>query len=152
MYKKILLPTDGSEHAKKAGEHAIMIANAGLAGLAGLVVLSVVDAGYLDALTEEDLKQKLDNSLKKEGKEAVENFSAQLMESKCHGVCQQNVKLTTEIKEGNPADVILKTIEEDDIDLVVIGSSGKHALTKFVYGSVTDKVVRSAKCPVLVIK
>ena len=92
MYKKILLPTDGSEHAKKAGEHAILIANAGLAGLAGLVVLSVVDAGYLDALTEEDLKQKLDNSLKKEGKEAVENFSAQLMESKCHGVCQQNVK------------------------------------------------------------
>lgn len=149
MYKRILLPTDGSEHAKKAGEHAIMIANA---GLADLVVLSVVDAGYLDALTEDDLKQKLDKSLKKEGKEAVENFSAQLMESKCQGVCQQNVNLKTEIKQGNPAEVILKTIEEDEIDLVVMGSSGKHALTKFVYGSVTDKVVRSAKCPVLVIK
>ncbi len=149
MYKRILLPTDGSEHAKKAGEHAIMIANA---GLADLVVLSVVDAGYLDALTEDDLKQKLDNSLKNEGKDAVENFSAQLIESKCQGVCQQNVNLTTEIKQGNPAEVILKTIEEDEIDLVVMGSSGKHALTKFVYGSVTDKVVRSAKCPVLVIK
>lgn len=149
MYKKILLPTDGSEHSAKAGEHAISIANA---GLADLVVLSVVDAGYLDALTEQDLKDKLDKSLRKEGKEAVESFTAQLMESKCQGVCQQNVNLKTEIKEGNPADVILKTIEEDDIDLVVIGSSGKHALTKFVYGSVTDKVVRSAKCPVLVIK
>lgn len=149
MYKRILLPTDGSEYAKKAGEHAIMIANA---GLSDLVVLSVVDAGYLDALTEEDLKEKLDDSLKKEGKQAVEAFSNQLMESKCQGVCQQNVNLTTEIKEGNPAEVILKTIDEDNIDLVVIGSSGKHALTKFVYGSVTDKVVRSAKCPVLVIK
>ncbi len=149
MYKKILLPTDGSKHAKKAGEHAIMIANA---GLADLVVLSVVDAGYLDALTEDDLRTKLGESLKKEGKGAVENFSAQLMESKCKGVCQQNVNLKTEIKSGNPVEVILKTIEEDDIDLVVMGSSGKHALTKFFYGSVTDKVVRSAKCPVLVIK
>lgn len=149
MYKKILLPTDGSEYAEKAGEQAIWIANA---GLADLVVLSVVDAGYLDALSEQDLKAKLDNSLQKEGKEAVEKFSAQLMDSKCQGTCQQNVNLKTEIKEGNPADVILKTIEEDEIDLVVMGSSGKHALERFVYGSVTDKVVRSAKCPVLVVK
>jgi nucleotide-binding universal stress UspA family protein len=149
MYKKILLPTDGSEHAEKAGEHAIWIANA---GLSDLVVLSVVDAGYLDALTEQDLKDKLDKSLRKEGQEAVDNFSAQLMDSKCQGVCQQNVNLKTEIKEGNPADVILKTIEEDGIDLVVMGSSGKHGLEKFFYGSVTDKVVRFAKCPVLVVK
>lgn len=149
MYKKILLPTDGSEYAEKAGEQAIWLANA---GLADLVVLSVVDAGYLDALTEQDLQEKLETSLKKEGQEAVDNFSARLMDSKCQGVCQQNVNLKTEIKEGNPADVILKTIEEDDIDLVVMGSSGKHALTRFVYGSVTDKVVRFAKCPVLVIK
>lgn len=149
MYKKILLPTDGSKYAEKAGEHAIWIANA---ALADLVVLSVVDAGYLEALSEQDLKEKLDESLKKEGKEAVEKFSAQLMDRKCHGVCRQNVNLKSEIKEGNPADVILKTIEEDEIDLVVMGSSGKHGLEKFVYGSVTDKVVRSAKCPVLVIK
>lgn len=149
MYKKILLPTDGSEYAEKAGEKAIWIANA---GLADLVVLSVVDMGYLDALSEQDLKAKLDKSLQKEGKEAVEKFSAQLMDSKCQGVCRQNVNLKTEIKEGNPADVILKTIEEDEIDLVVMGSSGKHALERFVYGSVTDKVVRSAKCSVLVVK
>ena len=40
----------------------------------------------------------------------------------------------------------LKTIEKENIDLVVMGTSGKHGLDRFLLGSVTEKVVRSAKC------
>ena len=62
-----------------------------------------------------------------------------------------DVKITTKVKEGSPARVILETIEEEDIDLVVIGSAGKTGIDKFLMGSVAEKVVKSAKCCVLVI-
>ena len=55
------------------------------------------------------------------------------------------------IKEGKPSDVILKTIEEEGIDQVIMGKSGKHGLDKFVLGSTADKVVREAEVPVNVI-
>ena len=61
------------------------------------------------------------------------------------------VKLIKESKEGPPADVILKTVKEENIDLIVMGTSGKHGLDRFLLGSVTEKVVRSAKIPVLAV-
>ncbi|MBO7692600.1 MAG: universal stress protein, partial [Methanobrevibacter sp.] len=62
-----------------------------------------------------------------------------------------DVEIRTLVKEGSPAKAILETIEEEDIDLVVIGSSGKSGIDKFLMGSVADKVVKSAKCCGLVI-
>lgn len=56
------------------------------------------------------------------------------------------------IKKGKPAQEIVKTIEEEGIDLVVIGASGKHGLNRLYPGSVTESVVRLASCPVLVVK
>jgi nucleotide-binding universal stress UspA family protein len=62
-----------------------------------------------------------------------------------------DLKVTLKTEEGSPADAILKTIEKEDIDLVVMGTSGKHGLDRFLLGSVTEKVVRSAKVPVLAV-
>ena len=55
------------------------------------------------------------------------------------------------IKEGNPAKRILEDANEEDVDLIVIGSSGKTGFDKFIMGSVADKIVSSADCAVLVI-
>ena len=64
---------------------------------------------------------------------------------------EDSIKISHVIREGSPARVILETIEEEDIDLVVIGSSGKTGIDKFLMGSVAEKVVKSAKCSVLVV-
>ncbi len=75
-----------------------------------------------------------------------------MLESRqCEGYCK-NVMLTPKIKEGKPAEMIIKTIGEENIDLVVMGASGKHGLNRFIMGSVSERVTRSAKCPVLVVK
>jgi nucleotide-binding universal stress UspA family protein len=148
LYKKLLLPTDGSEYSEKAGEHAIWIADK---SFAEIIVLYVVDTHYLRALPQPDLRKSLNKDLREEGKIAVNKFSEELEEKQCNGFCK-NVKLTTEIKKGKPAEEILKIIEEENIDLVVMSASGKHALHKFLEGSVTESVVRSAKCSVLVVK
>lgn len=147
MYNKILLPTDGSKYSIRASEHAIWIADS---SNADIIVLNVIDTNYLKSLPQEDLRLELDKNLREEGKRALDSFSKMLMDTKCEGRCK-NVKLTSEIKEGHPADVIIRTINEENIDLVVMGASGKSGFKKFFLGSVTEKVVRSAKCPVLVI-
>lgn len=149
MYKKILLPTDGSEYAERAGKHAIWLADH---SKADIVVLNVIETAYFRALPEDDLIYVLDKGLRGESKKAVEDFEKMLMDHKCEGTCRENVQLKTMIKEGHPVDLILETIDEEEIDLVVMGTAGKHGLDRFLLGSVTEKVVRTSKCPVLVIK
>jgi nucleotide-binding universal stress UspA family protein len=148
MYKKILLPTDGSKYAEKAGEHAIWIADK---SIAEIVVLNVIDFPYLKSIPQDDLQKELEQSLSNEGNEAVNKFARNLETSQCEGYCK-NVALKTQIKEGKPADVILETIDQENIDLVVMGASGKQGLNRFILGSVSERVTRSAKCPVLVVK
>jgi nucleotide-binding universal stress UspA family protein len=83
-------------------------------------------------------------------KKSVERFEKKLEEDKCNGRCK-NVNFKILIKEGKPADVILKTIDEEGIDQVVIGKSGKHGLERILLGRTTDQVVKEAKVPVNVI-
>jgi len=83
--------------------------------------------------------------LKEEAKRSLDRISEMINED------EPQIEITLVSKEGSPADVVLKTIEEEDIDLVVMGTSGKHGLDRFLLGSVTEKVVRSAKCPVLAV-
>ncbi len=148
LYKKILLPTDGSEYSEKAGEHAIWIAEK---SISQIIVLNVIDTSYLRSIPQHDLELSLEEQFKEEGNMAVKKFSEKLEESQCEGTCK-NVHFTSMIKKGKPADEILKIIKEEEIDLVVMGASGKHGLNRLYPGSVTERVVRSANCPVLVVK
>jgi nucleotide-binding universal stress UspA family protein len=106
--------------------------------------------GYLEAVPSKDLRKELSDQLKDEGEKAVESFKEKLEKIQCAGKCT-NVNLITLMKKGKPSDVILKTIEDEDVDQVVIGKSGKHGLEKFVTGNTVDKVVKESKVPITVI-
>ena len=155
MYNKILLPTDGSKNAERAGEYALSTAE--FTG-ADIIVLYVVDTsegirlerGFIDALPQPDLREDLEKQFREDGKKIVERFRKKLEEKQCAGKCS-NVNLINMIKEGKPADIILKTIEEENVDLVIIGKSGKHGIEKFLLGNTAEKVVNNAKVPVNVI-
>ena len=141
MYHKILLPTDGSRPANEAAKHAIWAASS---CDADLVVLNVVESKFPERISE-DLRSDLKNMLMDEGKQALEDVSDLLNES------PSDINSTFLVEEGSPATTILKTIEDGDIDLVVMGTSGKHGLDKLLLGSVAEKVVRNAKCAVTVV-
>ena len=146
MVEKILLATDNSKQAEKAGKEAISMASLG----GTIIILYVIDADYMSALPQLDVRQQLEENLRKEGKEAVEKFKEELEEEQCAGKCK-NVNLVTMIKQGKPADVIIKTAEEEGVDHIVLGKSGKHGIEKFLLGSTADRVVREAKIPVDVV-
>ena len=87
MNKKILVPTDGSKNAEKAGEYAISLAKD---GNMDIIVLYVVDTsqgdrmkrgeGYLEAVPSKDLREELSDQLKEEGEKAVKSFKEKLEE------------------------------------------------------------------------
>ena len=76
---------------------------------------------------------------------AVEDFKNKLEESQCNGVCK-NIQFKKVIKEGKPSDVILKTIDEEGVDQVIMGKSGKHGLEIFITWSNNSQSSKRCKC------
>jgi len=148
MYHKILLPTDGSKYAEKAATHAIWIASK---SDAEIIVLNVIETSSLVGLPAEDLIVRIREMLKEEGRRSLERISELVTESEKEQQMKTEIKITLKTEEGSPADSILKIIEKENVDLVVMGTSGKHGLDRFLLGSVTEKVVRSAPCSVLAV-
>ena len=139
MYKKILVPTDGSEFAKKAQRHALFLSK--VSG-AEILAVSVTENNFISGLPLEDEVYQLNQVLKERSEENLKEFDK---------INEDDLKITHIIREGSPARVILEVAREEDVDLIVMGSSGKSGFDRFIMGSVADKVVNSAKCAVLVV-
>ena len=139
MYKKILVPTDGSEFAKKAQKHALFLAS--VSG-AEIIAVSVTENNFVNGLPLDDEVYQLNQILKERSEENLKEFDE---------LNEDNIKITHVVREGSPARVILEVSEEEAVDLIVMGSSGKSGFDRFIMGSVADKVVNSAKCAVLVV-
>lgn len=139
MYKKILVPTDGSEFAKKAQKHALFLSK--MSG-AELIAVSVTENNFVNGLPLDDEVYQLNQILKERSEENLKEFEK---------LNEDNLKITHIVREGSPAKVILEVASEEDVDLIVMGSSGKSGFDRFIMGSVADKVVNSAKCAVLVV-
>ena len=139
MYKKILVPTDGSEFAKKAQKHALFLSK--VSG-AEIIAISVTENNFVNGLTLDDEVYQLNQILKERSEENLKEFDK---------LNEDELKITHIVREGSPAKVILEVAKEENIDLIVMGSSGKSGFDRFIMGSVADKVVNSAKCAVLVV-
>ena len=63
-----------------------------------------------------------------------------------------NLKVSTKLFEGRPADKIVEIAKEEDFDLIVIGSRGLGGIKEFFLGSVSDRIADHASCPVLIVK
>lgn len=140
MYEKILLTTDGSEGSENAAEHAWVIARK---FNSMIYVISVMETRPTSGLTTEVLK--------KESDVALENISQIFKDLEKDPSSKTEIEKSYMIKEGSASQQILKTAEEENIDMIVMGASGKHRLERFILGSVAEKVVRGAKCPVLTV-
>lgn len=142
-YKKIMIATDGSVLGKKAIEYGVEIAR--LSG-AKLYAVYVISAGGYHIIPPRDAgwEKAMKEHLKTEGGEAANYVERAGMNA---GVETESI-----ILEGHPAEEIVKFAEENDIDVVVMGTLGKTGIQKFLLGSVAEKVVRNSKRAVLVVK
>lgn len=142
MFDKILYPTDFSDVAIKALPYVEQLR---YAGSSEVIILHVIDRRSLDLLCYDPGNYRtVENNLKGL---ALENSGFLKKRIEKHGL---NVKVL--IKTGNPASRILKVAHEEQIAVIVIGSHGKTNLAEMLIGSVSERVVRYASCPVLVVK
>ncbi len=140
MYRRILIPTDGSEVAEKAAGHGVELAKA----LGSEVyALYVIDISAFTGIPAEAAWESMRFLLEEEGKKAL-NAVKKLCEE--HGV-----KYELLMKEGRPAEEIVSAAEEVGAELIVMGTSGRTGLDRFLLGSVAEKVVRISSCPVMVV-
>ena len=143
-----MIATDGSKHSDKAAEVGIEMARLFGAKITALYVIDVskeyASLGALETKEGDNLIMGIKNSLQSQG-EAVTGLIEE--KAKSAGLTVNRV-----IIEGHPAEDILKLAGERKMDLIVVGGIGVTGLEKFLLGSVAEKVVRSSKVPVLVVR
>jgi len=137
-YENVLIPTDGSAGATRAGAHGLALATA----LDATVhVLSVVDDTSLGL----DVRSTVSGQeSERAATEAVDDLVA---EAETHGVTD----VVRHVEHGDPSEVILDSIESNDVHAVVMGTTGRRGTDRILLGSVAEKTVRSAPVPVITV-
>ena len=153
MFRKILYPTDFSQHAARALEYARKLREA---GSEEVVVLHVIDKAVVEAYEEafawagkdvEVKTRKLDERLMEKARVQMKDAVDELERS--------GFEVKMMVRIGTPWEEILKVAESEDVNLIVIGSHGCGRLgceLEKLIGSTVENVVRHAKKPVLVVR
>ncbi|WP_214625784.1 universal stress protein [Paenibacillus agaridevorans] len=139
MYKRILLAADGSKNSIRAAEEAAKIAS--------LITDSIVEVLFvadLSKVKEEVLHSQNHEDLVVKRHEKLIPI-AELFSSK-------NIAYDMKIITGDPGPAIVEYANQQTVDLVIIGNRGLNKFQEFVMGSVSHKVVKHVKCPVVVVK
>jgi nucleotide-binding universal stress UspA family protein len=141
MYDTILLPTDGSEGIEAAADHAAAIAER---FDAAVNVLSVVDTRNRFESPTSGLST--DAWLEAE-RERSAHAIAETVDTLPDDVTVEQVR-----REGVPKSVILDYVEDEPVDLVVMGTHGRTGLDHYLVGSVAEAVVRRSPVPVMTVR
>ena len=138
-FNKILIATDGSAGAEVAVKKGLEIAKQ---MNAKVVAMSVIDESSMANISIASRTAIIQNHIEKSANDAVKQAQ----------ISAENLGMTVEtlVRKGSPANEIIK--ESANFDLIVMGTLGLSGFSHFLLGSVAEKVVRFANCPVLVVK
>lgn len=139
MYDEILVPTDGGPTSQAAIGHAVSLARQYDARLHALYVVDSTAYATLEAGAEAVLR-----ALQQEGEAATEEVTRAAQDA--------GVSARTEILTGSPPRMITDYATDHDIDLIVMATHGRTGLDRYLLGSVTERVVRTAEVPVLTVR
>lgn len=143
MLKHILVGVDGSKPSVEACHFAMDLAQQTSAQLTFLFVIEtpqVIPVGPLSgyvttspARSEEEVKK---------AEAVVEQVARE----------RPGLKIVTRVELGDPVDTLCEVAKSSNADLIVVGARGHNAAQRFLLGSVSDRVVHHAPCPVLVVR
>ena len=141
MFKTILVPTDASEPAQRALKVALELAQE---FGSRIVLLHVV-------FTPEAMGYTLSNGISVP-QEEMSIYGKEALAATTTGIDTGQVPIEKKQKPGYPSLAILEEIESGNIDLVVMGNRGYGAIAGTLLGSVSQRVLSKAKCPVMIVK
>ena len=141
VYKQIIVAVDGSKESEWAFKKAVAIADR---NDATLNLVNIIDTRSYASVEAYD--RSIAESAQKSAEELLNKYKAEAVQA---GV--QNVNVIVEY--GSPKTMISKDLPKKlGADLIICGATGLNGVERFVMGSVSENIVRSAKCDVLVIR
>jgi nucleotide-binding universal stress UspA family protein len=143
--KSILVPTDFSEYSDRAIKQAVDIAEQNNAKIYLLHVVDKLQQCAIDYCIPVETMMKVQSDSEKEASRKMQDEAKKITQAK-------KIDVTFDVKSGVPFEEILKGQQERKADLIVIASHGRTGIMKSLIGSVADKVMREAKCPVLLVR
>ncbi|ADG13820.1 UspA domain protein [Methanocaldococcus infernus ME] len=150
MYRKILYPTDFSETAELALEH---IKTMRKLGGEKVILLNVIDKSEEENLLSTIFK--IFNIGSKEREEIEKKLKDESLK-KLDEIKKELESLGFEVKNisvfGTPHEEIVKVANEEDVDIIIMGSHGKTNIKEILLGSVTEHVIKKSDKPVMVIR
>ena len=148
MISKILMPSDGSKTAKKAAAYAVDLAKQ---LNASIIILSVIDQRSLIAQTvpASETSRRAIEPIEDYLREAAEGYAGEIKK-----LCDKSgVAAEISIKMGHPVEEIVKGAKRSKVNLIVMGSHGRSALSASVLGSVSYGVIHNdTSIPILIVK
>ena len=142
MFRKILVPLDGSKTAESALPYARVLAER---LSAAVELLAVIDAAEMTTSVSA-AQTALANSVRERASGMLDQYLRQIAKSfpRVHARCR--------VEEGAPAEVIIGAANADKETLIIMASHGRSGIHRWLLGSVTEKVLRGAGNPLLVIR
>jgi len=142
-FKNILVPYDGSTHSNRAFSKAVEMAKQHGSNLKVVACLDIANLGgwYIDRRINKDIMKK------------AKNLTAKLFSKLDAAAKKKSISVDFKIIESNnTVKSLISFTKSKNIDLIIMGSSGRSGFDKVLLGSVSNGVVLKAKCPVLIIK
>lgn len=146
MYKKIMIPLDGSALAECVLPHVEAIARG--CETEELVLLRIVEPERVYSTSNSPIDPNLAATRESERKKAAETYLNEI------GNRLAAVGLTCRVKAivGRVAESLVDYCVANSIDLIIIATHGRSGITRWVRGSVADKILRSSKIPVMMVR
>jgi nucleotide-binding universal stress UspA family protein len=143
MFKKILYPTDFSDVAHRALDFVIRLKDA---GAREVVILHVIDKGNFDAIARYATKDilEIERNLEEKAMAEITPIEERLK--------KKGFKVKVIISREIPFMEILRVEDKEKVSAIVIGSHGMSNIAEMFLGSVSEKIIKRAKTPVLVVR
>jgi len=145
MYRRIMVPLDGSKLAECVLSHAQEIAKLSKASIELVQVIEPVELptrGGL-ALSIDDLKQ-----IETHSKNDAERYLNEIIKR----LKNVSIKARSKVLIGKAADSLIDYIHESNFDLIIMATHGRSGISRWIWGSVAERIVRSSSIPVLIIR
>ena len=146
MYQHILVPLDGSELAECVLPHVKTIAEG----------CNVVKVTFIRAVGPLHIRGGLESRFTPEEREELENHAEDNASNYLDQLVMQfkgtSVMAETEVLHGDIVDSIIDFADKNGVDLIILATHGRSGVSRWVWGSVTDRILRAACVPIMMVR
>lgn len=150
MFKKILVPLDGSKLGEAALPHVENLAI--IANSEVILYQAVLPADGIVLSPDSEMRSTVREEGAKEYISGLCDAAQKYLDGLRGKLASRGVTVRTEVQQGHPAESIIDFAKTEGIDLIAMSTHGRSGISRWVFGSVADKVLHAAETPVLLVR